>query len=93
MEKSTEKRTVELGDVVHDTLTEFCGTVTARATYLEGCIRCEVQPADLHEGQLIEPSWFDEQRLVVLEAASENLPTAATGGPQRRPSRRNPPSV
>ncbi len=84
---------VNLGDVVKDTVTDFSGTVVCRAVYLDGCIRCEVQPRALHEGRLIVTEWFDEQRLTVVEAVAEQPLAAPTGGPQRRPSRRNPPSA
>lgn len=64
---------IELGSKVTDSITGFSGAVVARAEFLYGCVRLEVQPEGLQEGKPIEPQWFDEQRF--------GKSTAKTGGP------------
>lgn len=57
---------IKLGELVKDKLTEFKGTVIARAEYLYGCVWVCVVPKGLHDDKPIEDAWFDEARLEVV---------------------------
>lgn len=57
---------IKLGDTVKDKLTEFRGTVIARAEYLYGCVWVCVVPKGLHDDKPIEDVWFDEARIEVV---------------------------
>lgn len=50
---------------VKDRLTNFEGTVVARAEYLYGCTWIGVVSKALHEGRPIPEVWLDEVRLIV----------------------------
>jgi hypothetical protein len=54
---------IKLGDIVKDKLSDFTGTVVARAEYLYGCVWLNVIPQELNEGKTVEDVWFDEARL------------------------------
>lgn len=71
--------TVVLGSTVKDRMTGFKGIATGRYTYLNGCIRIEVTPEELKNGQPIEAGVFDEQRITGKESG---LP----GGPRPGPT-------
>ena len=70
---------VKLGSKVKDSISGFKGTVTARAEYLYGCVRCGVEGKD-KPGEMI---WIDEQRL-------EETSAAKSGGSQSIPTSRDP---
>ena len=81
---------ITLGSVVRDSITGFSGIAVARTEWLYGCSRIGVEPAELRDGKPIETQWFDEQRVVVVEArlpAVSPDSSATSGGPQRDPSR------
>ena len=56
---------VNPGDRVTDTLTKVCGVATARAVYLTGNVRIQVQAAAICDGAPAGEFWIDEARLVV----------------------------
>ena len=58
-----ERTTIQLGDRVTDTVTQYTGVATAKAVYLSGHPRWLVESLDRTTGNTIE-AWFDEQRLV-----------------------------
>jgi hypothetical protein len=62
---------IKLGDKVKDKLSDFKGTVVARAEYLYGCVWLCVIPKELHEGKPVEDVWFDDRRLEVI--VSKNM--------------------
>ena len=71
---------------MRDKISGFEGTVVVRAVWLYGCIRCGVQSSELYEGKPIEPQWFDEGSLELLEQSEEVEETAAVrGGPRSDP--------
>ncbi len=81
---------INLRDKVKDTITEFRGIVTARCVYLNGCIRCQVQPSGLNkDGEIIESQWIDEGQLIIEETdffgTSEEVAKKEPGGPMERP--------
>ena len=80
-------------DLVKDTITGFKGTVVAIAKYMNGCVRCEVQPRGLYEGKPIESQWIDEGQLEIIAREREDgmQEFVSTGGPTKRPANFNNP--
>lgn len=79
---------VQLGSKVRDSLTGFSGTAVSRTEFLYGCVRVGVEPDALHDGKPIDPHWFDEQRLVLVEELEPQvspLSSATAGGPGATP--------
>ena len=64
-----------------DSITGFCGTITARCEYLTGCRQYVLTPKCKHDGAYIDGQWFDEDRLL------QQIPKKPknTGGPQSNP--------
>ena len=57
---------IELGAIVTDTVTGFTGIAIARAEYIYGSTRVEVQPVKLTgDGDLVNAKWIEEDRLKV----------------------------
>ena len=55
---------VKLGEAVQDTVSGFKGIVTARAEYLGGNPRCQVQSnISAVAGNMPHSEWIDEDRL------------------------------
>lgn len=72
---------ITLGSKVRDTITGFEGIATARAEYLNGCVRILIQPQRLDkDGKIIESEWIDQVQLEAVKAKKENA-TDVTGGP------------
>ena len=76
------------GDRVKDPISGFSGIVTCRLDYLNGCTRIAVSPETLHEGKVIDPQYFDEPQLIMLEAGVHKG-VHETGGDQPAPPSRN----
>ena len=58
---------IELGQKAEDKVTEFYGTIVARATFLTGCDRYLLQPpCPKGKNEVIDPEWFDEDRIKIL---------------------------
>ncbi|OMQ41048.1 hypothetical protein [Pseudomonas putida] len=65
---------IELGQKAEDKVTEFYGTIVARATYLTGCDRYLLQPPSPKGANVVlEPEWFDEERIQIL---NDRLPSS-----------------
>lgn len=60
-----EKRMIELGKKVRDTITEFTGIATGRAVYLGGHVSVRVEPLVNVEGKCLE-TWITESRLELV---------------------------
>lgn len=72
------------GDRVKDRVTGLEGIITAVTVFLNGCVRCSVQPQTLHEGKPVEASYFDQNDLELVKAdAIPSTKPRETGGPQR----------
>lgn len=84
----TEK--LQLGDTVRDTITGFQGVAVGRTAWLYGCDRIGVEPREMKDGKPIDIVWFDEARLVVVEAGTVRVAPTVTGGPRPDPVRRGP---
>lgn len=86
--------TVNLGDTVRDSLTNFQGTVVGLGYWINGCIRVGIQPRDLSkDGIPIDETWFPMKQLVVLKKSKvEKQPKEKKpGGPMKDPtSMKNP---
>lgn len=69
---------IEMGEKVKDSVTGFCGVVTARTEYMTGCRQYAVTPKVGKGNEARDGQWFDEDRLLKKQAKNKNL-----GGPQR----------
>ena len=90
---------MKLGDKVRDTITDIKGTAVARCEYITGCIQFEVQPKDLHNGQMVKAYWIDEIRLEIVPKPKPRAKPvyarprySSAGGPQSEPVQNTPPS-
>ena len=88
------KSMIELGSTVRDKITGFEGIATSRAEFLYGCVRYGIEPVDLDkENKPMEPQFFDEQRIEVLEEPAPELKVSKKskfdkpGGPKPNPKR------
>jgi len=75
----------KLGMVLKDKITDFEGTAIAKVEYLNGCVRYEIQPRGLKDGNLIEATWIDESQLTT-EGKKAVTGKSNPGGPGDRPS-------
>ncbi len=84
-----------LGSKVKDNISGFTGMAVARTEWLFGCARIGVQPQNLYEGNPIDPQWFDELQLEILELLAKPLTEGAVmheekpGGPRQDPAPRS----
>jgi hypothetical protein len=67
----------ELGDKVRDPISKLEGIVTGRTVYLWGCIHCLVNPGVIKDGAPVDATWFDEDRLELVERAAVAPPASA----------------
>lgn len=75
---------IQLGQLVRDTISGFEGKVTSRIEYLNGCVRYGVQPPVDKDGKMPAGEFIDWQQLEVLvDDTVTALPARAGGGPQR----------
>ena len=72
---------IPLGSQVEDSVTGFKGTVICRTLYLNGCVQYGVAPRVGSDGKIVDSMYFDEERLVVISAATP-ADKPLTGGPQ-----------
>jgi hypothetical protein len=70
---------IRLGVEARDIITGFEGTVTGRCEYLTGCSQYNLIPK-AKDGAYIESRWFDEQRLMIINATAIQLDNAETPG-------------
>jgi hypothetical protein len=75
--------TVNLGDEVKDSVSDFTGTVVALHLYLNGCTRVSVQPKVNKDGTLPDAQSFDEPQLVVTKSRRVPEGPRNTGGPAK----------
>lgn len=79
---------IKLGSKVRDSITGFTGIATSRTEYLHGCVHVGVTPTELKDGKPIDPQWFDEQRVELLEEKKpvvSKASSATSGGPNDHP--------
>lgn len=79
---------IKLGSEVEDVVTGFKGIITARAEYLNGCMRLYVQPKVDKDGKHQEGLWIDEPQLIMTGETNIQPGTRDKGGPiQNAPTR------
>ena len=76
-------KTVNLGDEVIDTVSDFTGIAVASHEYLHGCTRISVQPKIDKDGKHPDSRTFDEPQLKVLTAKKVSVGDRTTGGPSK----------
>jgi len=80
---------MKLGDVVKDRISGFKGVATCRLEYLNGCVRWQVSPQELHEGKPVDSHYFDDEQLETIpDSAPVALVQRATGGDRPNPAAR-----
>ncbi len=83
---------INLGDKVKDSISGFAGIVTGYYTYLNGCVRLQIEPDKLDkEGKPIDARIFDMEQLVLVKAAKSRA-VERKGGPRSDPAPRTTPS-
>jgi len=55
-----------LGKRAIDNVTGFTGTVTARAEYLGGTPRVQIEPRVSEDGKAEDARWVDEERISIV---------------------------
>ena len=85
---------VELGDKGKDIITGFEGICIAKFFWINGCVRADLQPQQMHEGKLVKSESFDVQQIEVTEKGCVKLKGVSyreqpkkvgTGGPMPTP--------
>ena len=83
---------IEIGDLVEDTLTGLMGIVVCYSKYLTGCDRIAIQPKVSKSDETKAPDWhhFDVTQAEVISKKSYTLPSKSEkkGGPQPKPTKR-----
>jgi hypothetical protein len=74
---------MKLGTIAQDKITGFEGRVTGHCDYISGCNQSLLQPAIDKDGKFQEAHWFDDQRLVLLDAEPLRLDNSKTPGPDK----------
>jgi hypothetical protein len=67
------------GDEVKDSITELQGVITARAEYMNGCLRYGVVLKKLQNADVVE-IWLDEGRLILKKAKKPEKVKKRPGG-------------
>lgn len=57
-----------LGRTVEDVITGFRGVVTGQVSYLTGCQQVLLTPRCKEDGTVVEPRWYDLDRVRVDQA-------------------------
>jgi hypothetical protein len=82
---------INLGDKAKDTISGFSGVVTGHYTYLNGCVRLQLEPDYLNkDGNPIDSRIFDIEQVELVKAAKPRS-VYPTGGPRPDPSPRSTP--
>jgi hypothetical protein len=80
---------MKLGDVVKDRISGFKGVATCRLEYLNGCVRWQVSPQELHDGKPVDSHYFDDEQLETIPTSAPlTLAMRATGGDRPNPAGR-----
>lgn len=72
---------INLGDRCTDVVTGFKGIATGRCEYISGCVQILLLPKVKKDGAHRDGSWFDVERIEVLEINVVNVKSTPTGGP------------
>ena len=71
----------ELGIKAKDIVTRFEGIITGRVQYLTGCNQYLLNPTVGKEGKSVDPGWYDENRIEVLDDKPLELDMSGAPGP------------
>ena len=79
---------IKLGDKVKDRVSGFVGIATARAEWLNRCIRINITAQTLKDGKSVD-EWFDEDNVIRIGVGVNKPKKEYTGGarhanPQRK---------
>lgn len=74
---------ITLGKKVKDRITGFVGIATARAVYLNKCVRIQITPTMKSDGKSPEPDWFDEDDIKEIGLGVTAKPKSPPGGPHK----------
>ena len=81
-----KKPAVEFGRVYRDHITGFTGKCTGKVQYISGCDQVLLMPTVDEKGDTRKGEWFDDERLIDVEAAARVQRTSRKGGPQQFPA-------
>lgn len=84
---ATDAPTIEFGKVYRDSITGFEGICTGKSQYITGCDQILIVPKVDNEGKFQSGQWFDDSRLVDVEAEKAVATSQKPGGPQHTPPR------
>ncbi len=87
-----QKTLINLGDEAKDAVTGFVGICVARTEWLNGCVRCTLQPPAGKDGKVPDGVTFDEPQLVVVKASKVRAGPRDAGGPIPSPQRPSAPT-
>ena len=87
MKRPIEKVNVEFGKVYRDRITGFEGKCIGVCSYISGCDQVLIVPVVDKDGKLVEGAWFDDERLIDVEAEVAVERSSLKGGPQPAPAR------
>lgn len=78
---------IEFGRLYRDEITGFEGRATGYCSYISGCDQVLIVPTLDKEGKHRAGMWFDDDRLIDVEAATAVRRESGRGGPEQAPSR------
>lgn len=70
----------ELGNSYSDKITGFKGVAIGRVEYITGCNQVLLSPKVAEDGSIRSAEWFDEQRMVAVDAEKITLDNGSTPG-------------
>jgi hypothetical protein len=73
---------IEFGKKYRDDITGFVGTCTGKCSYISGCDQVLLVPPVDKDGKRVGGEWFDDDRLIDIEAEQRVARTSTKGGPQ-----------
>jgi len=71
----------ELGIKAKDVVTGFEGIITGRVLYITGCDQYLIHPPVDKAGKPVDPRWYDEKRIEVLDDKPLKLDMSGDPGP------------
>lgn len=78
----------QLGNTYKDKITGFVGVCVAHVEYLTGCNQSLLTPKVKSDGTMMEPVWFDDDRVeLVAKAKRVELVRTAAGFDKPAPKR------
>jgi hypothetical protein len=78
---------IEFERLYRDRISGFKGKCTGFASYVSGCDQVLLVPQVGSDGKADGGGWYDDERLIDVEAEQAVKRTSRRGGPQQAPSR------